>query len=75
MLALLFFYILRGINMNMKGYWTNYGYAGYVDLLNKYVVFSSEQDYAEWLAEFNEINTGIKFPEDADTTDLKQSDL
>ena len=33
----------------MKGYYTQYGYMGYVTELEKYILFASETDYLEYL--------------------------
>lgn len=33
----------------MKGYYTQYGYMGYVPELGKYILFASETDYQEYL--------------------------
>lgn len=41
----------------MKGYVTASGYMGYVDV--KYILFSSEDDYVEYLREERRCNYGI----------------
>lgn len=33
----------------MKGYYTNFGYMGYIPNENIYILFSSENDYEEFL--------------------------
>ena len=34
----------------MKGYYTNYGYMGYVPEEKEYMLFASESDYSEYIA-------------------------
>ena len=33
----------------MKGYYTAYGYMGYVPTLNKYILFATEIEYIEYV--------------------------
>lgn len=34
----------------MKGYYTPYGYMGYVPATKSYMLFATEQDYLEYIA-------------------------
>ena len=34
----------------MKGFYTNYGYMGYVSEYKKYMLFASESDYTDYIA-------------------------
>lgn len=34
----------------MNGFYVPFGYMGYVPLLDKYILFASEQDYLEYIA-------------------------
>ncbi len=35
----------------MKGYYTAYGYMGYVPELNKYILFATESEYIEYVTD------------------------
>ena len=39
----------------MKGYYTSSGYMGFVPVMNKYLLFATEADYAEWFAEYEKM--------------------
>ena len=35
----------------MKGYYTSYGYMGYVPALNKYILFATETEYIDYMTD------------------------
>lgn len=45
------------ITQDLKGFYTSYGYKGWVESEGRYLLFASDSDYREWLEAHAEDNS------------------